>query len=92
MGDKKMVIINKHVELKVPAKPDPLELVNALYECFKLKGTVVFKGSKVSYVNNIIISVDGFASIELCSDDWGTGFTLVMKKQKFFIKRKRLKA
>ncbi|MFD1553335.1 hypothetical protein [Putridiphycobacter roseus] len=86
-----MVIINKHVELKVPAQPDPLALVNALYECFKLKGTVVFKGSKVSYVNNIIISVDGYASIELCSDDWGNGFTLVMKKQKFFIKRKRLK-
>ena len=86
-----MVIKNKHVELKVPSKPDPVELVTALYDCFKLKGRVEFRGTKVKYVNNIIISIDGFASIELCSDDWETGFTLVMKKQKFFIKRKRLK-
>lgn len=86
-----MLIKNKHVELKVPAQPDPIKLVNALYDCFKLKGAVEFKGSKVKYINSIVISVEGFASIELCSDDWESGFTLVMKKQKFFIKRKRIK-
>lgn len=88
---KKMVILNKHVELKVPAKPDPIELVTALYDCFKLKGTIVFRGTKVKYLNNVIISIDGYASIELCSEDWNTGFTLVLKKQKFFVKRKRVK-
>jgi len=86
-----MVILNKHVELKVPAKPDPIELVTALYDCFKLKGTIVFRGTKVKYLNNVIISIDGYASIELCSEDWNTGFTLVLKKQKFFVKRKRVK-
>ncbi len=91
MSDDKMVIKNKHVELKVPPTPDPVELVNALYDCFKLKGKLEIKGTKVRYVNSIVISIDGYATIELCSDDWETGFTLVMKKQKFFIKRKRLK-
>lgn len=87
-----MVIISKHVELKVPGNPNPVELINALYDCFKRKGTVNFKGTKVSYINHISIAIEGFAVIELCSDDWNNGFTLVLKKGKFFIKRKRLKA
>ncbi len=86
-----MIIKNKHVELKVPPKIDPVDLVNGLYDCFKLKGSIVFKGSNVKYLNNIVINMEGYASIELCSDDWDSGFTLVLKKQKFFIKRKRLK-
>ncbi len=87
----KMVIINKHVELKVPGNPDPIELIATLYDCFKRKGTVTFKGTKVKFVNQINIAIEGFAIIELCSDDWHNGFTLVLKKDKFFIKRKRIK-
>jgi len=92
MSSKKIVIINKHVELKVPSSPNPVELISSLYDCFKRKGTVTFKGTKIKYVNNISISIEGYALIELCSEDWDNGFTLVMKKDKFYIKRKRLKA
>ncbi len=91
MNKKKMVIINKHVELKVPGSPDPIELIAALYDCFKRKGAVSFVGTKVKLVNQIHISIEGFAVLELCSDDWHNGFTLVLKKNKFFIKRKRQK-
>ncbi|MFK8043873.1 MAG: hypothetical protein AB8B72_00155 [Crocinitomicaceae bacterium] len=91
MSSNRMVIINKHVELKVPSNPDPVELISALYDCFKRKGSVVFKGTKIKYVNNISIAIEGYAIIELCSDDWNNGFTLVMKRDKFYIKRKRLK-
>ena len=87
----KMVIINKHVELRVPGNPDPIELIAALYDCFKRKGTVNFKGTKVKFVHQINIAIEGFAVIELCSDDWENGFTLVLKKDKFFVKRKESK-
>lgn len=90
MREKKMVIINKHVELRVPGNPDPVELISTLFDCFKRKGTVTFKGTKVKYVNNINIAIEGFAIIELCSNDWNNGFTLVLKKDKFYIKRKRI--
>lgn len=86
-----MVIINKHVELKVSGQPDPIELIAALYDCFKRKGAVNFVGTKVKLVNQINISIEGYAIIELCSDDWHNGFTLVLKKDKFYIKRKREK-
>ncbi|MFK8039195.1 MAG: hypothetical protein AB8B74_12955 [Crocinitomicaceae bacterium] len=91
MKENKMVIINKHVELKVPGNPDPIELIAALYDCFKRKGSVSFTGTRVKLVNQINIAIEGYAIIELCSDDWHYGFTLVLKNDKFYIKRKRKK-